>query len=1032
MQGDELETQLAYWRRQLAGAAVLDLPTDRPRPSVQTTRGAIQSIDLPDALVDGLRQLSRKRGVTLFMTALAAFKVLLYRYTNQTDVVVGVPIANRRWLAVENLIGTFVNTLALRTDLSGNPTFNDLLDRERNVALEAFAHQDLSFAKLVAELQPERDTSHAPLFQVMFNVINVPVAAPNMTGIDMSYAEVDRGGAQFDLSCTLTDMPGLRRVAVSYNTDLFDDETIIRFMGHYMALLEGIAAAPGSRLHELPILPNAERHRLLREWNDTRVDYPLDRCVHHLFEAQVERTPGAIAVVGHSLRGQAQVSLTYDELNRQANQLAHYLRHLGVAPGTIVGISLERTTEMVIGLLGILKAGGTYVPLDPSFPRERLAFMLQDTQAPVLITQRSLLAELPHPQHSLKMICLDGDWETIARQPSDTPPDATTASDLAYVLFTSGSTGKPKGVQIPHRALTNFLLSMQEAPGIRPEDVLLSVTTLSFDIAGLELYLPLIAGARVVVASREVAVDGVLLIKALEQQAATVMQATPATWRMMLESGWKGAPGLKVLCGGEALSRDLADQLLARGASVWNLYGPTETTVWSTLKQILPGQPVTIGRPIANTRVYILDANLQLVPVGVPGNLHIGGVGVARGYLNRPELTSEKFLPDPFDSLPGARMYCTDDLTKFLPDGEIEHLGRLDHQVKVRGYRIELEEIEGMLRQHPSIQQAVVVARRDKSGEQQLIAYVIAVIAGMEQAPSAGELRSYLKTQLPDYMVPSAFMFVQDFPLTPNRKVDRRALPDPNTLNLNLNAGREYVAPRNATEVELVRLWEELLGVPRVGVTDNFFDLGGHSLLTVRLFASIEQVFAVRLPLATIFQSGTVEHLAKLISQQSGQIPWPSLVPIQPRGSKPPLFFVHPLAGDVIGFKVWADHLGDDQPFYGLRAKGLDGVQKPFDRIEDMAAHYIREMKLVQPEGPYYLGGYCAGSPIVFEMAQQLHAEGEQAALVALINQAASPFRLLQSRVEAGFSGRFPAQLALLGQRLRATQPQGNVVSHPA
>ena len=833
-----LAKQIAYWRNRLDGVAVIDLPTDRPRPAIQTSRGALESAILPASLIEGLRKLNQQKGVTLFMTSLAAFQVLIQRYTGQNDVAIGVPTANRHYLAIENLIGAFINMLVLRTDLSGDPTFTEVLDHVRNNALEAFAHQDLSFAQLVAELQPERDTSHSPLFQIMFNVINVPTPPLNLEDLNVTYLEVDRGGAQFDLSCTVIDVLDTQRVNIAYNTDLFNADTVARFIQHYISLMENVVSQPELHISEIPIVAEAERRQLLQEWNDTAADYPRNKCMHHLFEEQVERTPDAIAVISQSLRDLAEEKIAFDELNRRANQLARYLEKMGVKPGVYVGIAMERSVEMVVGLLGILKAGGAYVPLDPSFPRERLAYMIQDLQVPVLLTQQSQSGELP--THSAQVICLDTDWATIAQESCENLEHRATSSDLAYILYTSGSTGKPKGVAIHHRALTNFLLSMEKRPGLTAEDVLLSVTTLSFDIAGLELYLPLITGAKVVVLPREIAADGTYLLQALDHFRATVMQATPATWRMMIESGWTETPGLKMLCGGEALPRDLANQMLEHGSSLWNMYGPTETTIWSSTYEVKPGdEPIHLGYPIANTQFYILDERLQPTPIGVPGELHIGGDGVGRGYLNRDELTVERFIDNPFikivqtGSESEERIYKTGDLARYRGDGTIEFLGRTDFQVKVRGFRIELGDIESALDQHAQVRQAVVVAREDHPGDKRLVGYVIPEDGN---TPSMGELRAFLRDRLPDYMVPASFVILDKLPLTPNGKVDRRALPKPENVS---SETRIYIAPRTPTEETVATIWTQVLKIEQVGAHDNFFELGGHSLLATQVVARL-------------------------------------------------------------------------------------------------------------------------------------------------------------------------------------------------
>jgi amino acid adenylation domain-containing protein len=978
-QKDLLETQMAYWQKQLADMPGLELSTDHPRPVVQTHRGAHQTLALSDSLLRALQTLSQQVGVTSFMLLLAAFQVLLYRYTGQTDVAVGVPIANRRWLSTEDLVGTFVNTLVMRTNLAGAPSFREVLRRVKVTALEAYAHQDLPFAKLVAELQPERDQSHSPLFQVMFNVVNVPVPSIDLVGLDTQYVDVDYQASQYDLTLTVTDITDLHSATFEYNTDLFGKDTITRMMGHFVTLLDGIAANPDVLIAKLPLLPVAEQQQLIIDWNKTDMDLATFRSIPQLFEEQAQRMPDRIAVTF------GQTSLSYSELNQRANQLARTLRKMSAGQdlSTLqpVGICVERSLDMIIGVLGILKAGMAYVPLDPAFPAERLAFMMDDSQMQILVTQPQLVQRLP-PHHA-RVVYLNAD------QPELDSLDITdlalnfTGEEPAYLLYTSGSTGKPKGVLIQHRAVVNFLLSMRQKPGLCCDDVLVAVTTLSFDIAGLEMYLPLISGAQVVIASSIEVSDASRLADLIKHSGATVMQATPATWRMLIESKWEGKADLKILCGGDTLHRELAESLLERCESLWNMYGPTETTIWSTVKRIERGASINIGRPIANTRIYILDDNHNPVPIGIPGDLYIAGLGLAREYLHRPELTASLFIADPFCLKPDARMYSTGDVARYLPDGDIELLGRSDFQVKLRGYRIELGEIETLLAMHPSVQQAVVVVREDTPGNKRLVAYYVPQVI---QAPSHDELRHYLKGSLPDYMVPSAIVSLDVMPMTPNRKVNRGALPAPQTSGMRAEFTR--LAPRDEVETKLVQIWREVLGVPDVGVTDHFFEIGGHSLMAVRVFARIEDVFDQNMPLTTIFEEDTIEHLAAALKRGHDAASWVTLVPIQPKGTKPPLFFVHPLSGDVIGYVAWTKHLGNDQPFYGLRARGLDGVQPPFCRIEEMASFYIKEIRKVQPAGPYYLGGYCAGGPIAFEMAQQLHVQGERVALVAIVNQA--------------------------------------------
>jgi len=712
-------------------------------------------------------------------------------------------------------------------------------------------------------------------------------------------------------------------------------------------------------------------------WNQTQVEYPRDLCVHQLLQEQARRTPEAIAM---EFQGR---SLTYAELDARSNQLAHFLRHRGVRAEQLVGVCVERSLEMVVALLGILKAGGAYVPLDPAYPSDRIQYVLDDARVKLLLTQDAMLASLPPT--TAEAICLDPEWRAFQDEDSGPVAAEVKPENLAYVIYTSGSTGRPKGVQLEHRSVVNFLCSMQREPGMTANDVLVAVTTLSFDIAGLELYLPLLVGGRLVVASREATFDGRLLKQLLDQTGATMMQATPTTWRVLLESGWEGNPKLKVLVGGEALSADLARQLALRCGSVWNMYGPTETTIWSSVYRVegKDDRLVPIGKPIANTTFYILDGNRQAVAEGAQGELYIGGEGLARGYFERDELTAEKFVPDPFSSQPGARMYRTGDLARYRRDGNVEFLGRIDHQVKIRGFRIELGEIEAVLEQHAGVNQAVVVAREDKPGDKRLVAYVVA--ESPDTLTSSAELRRHVGKQLPDYMTPAAFVQMAKLPLTPNGKVDRKALPAPDQSR---DAGAVYVAPRDATERKLVQIWEQVLGVSPISVTANFFDLGGRSILAARLFTKILRAFGKELPLSTLFRSPTVEQLADEL-RPSGQVAeYATLVPIQENGSKPPFFCVHGGAGSTLFLHQLSRELSHDQPFYGIEPEGLDGSRFQRLTVEQMAAHYVAEIRKVQPTGPYHIGGYCFGGLVAFEMAQLLLQQGEQPAVVALFSAA--------------------------------------------
>jgi len=824
LEGPRLDEQLAYWMPQLANLAPLDVPTDRPRPAVMRPNGDRRSIGLSEALVERVRALSAREGATPFMTFLAAFNVLLSRYSGQQDIAVGVPIANRTHVGVESLIGTFVNTLVHRNDLSGNPSFRDALRRVRRTALDAFAHQELPFERLVRELAPDRDVSRSPVFQVMFNMANVPLGASEMPGITVEPLEIERRSAQFDLSMVVRtgDAAG---IVVTFNRDLFDGEWVERFLRHYLTVLDEATRTPEREIGVLAIVPPAERRALVDDGNATTAEYPAVP-VTALIAAQAAMRPDAIALEDGEER------IRYDELERRANRLARRIARHGITPGSLVGVCLDRSSKMVIALLGVMKAGCAYIPIDPGFPAQRVKFMIDDSRAAAIVVETKTTPRLP-PSDALT-IDLDAEAAGIANEAGDALEDAPSLDAPAYVLYTSGSTGSPKGVQIPHRALVNFLASMQRSPGISADDVLLAVTTISFDIAGLELYLPLMAGGTVALASREVAADGRRLCELLKRRQPTVLQATPATWRSLIDAGWApgDTPALRVFCGGEALPPDLAVALLARASEVWNLYGPTETTIWSTVHRVAAGgSTVPIGRPIANTQVYVLDQHGQPTPMGVPGELYIGGDGVANGYLHRPELTAERFVPNPFVSTPGARMYRTGDRARFRTDGALEHLGRLDHQVKLRGYRIELGEIEAALSAQPEIARAVVDVRRDR-----LVAYV--VFEGAEEL-TASEIRARLRDTLPEYMIPSLVVPLDGLPLTPNGKVDRRALPDP--LRTTARAAATHVAPSTATEIAIADVWRGILGIERVSTTDNFFELGGHSLLSIRAVHEIQR-----------------------------------------------------------------------------------------------------------------------------------------------------------------------------------------------
>lgn len=1344
LSGEVLETQLAYWKQQLAGIPpLLELPSDHPRPPVQTFQGRTECVKINADIAQELQLLSQKSGATLFMTLLTAFVILLSRYSDQEDIVVGSPIANRNRNEIEPLIGFFVNTLVLRTKLQGNPSFLELLSEVRQMALDAYAHQDTPFEQLVEVLQPERNLSYSPLFQVGFTLQNAATQTLELPGLTLTPLEIENTTAKYDLTLFVEETEIGLTGAWEYNSDLFDVETITRMAQHFQTLLEGIVANPQQKIAQLPFLTASEQNQLLVEWNNTQVEYDYDKCIHQLFETQVELTPDAVAVVFQKQQ------LTYKELNSRANQLAHHLQTLGVKPGVLMGISVERSPEMIIGLLGILKAGGAYVPLDSAYPQERLAYMLSDSQVKVLLTTEKLAAKLP--EHEAHIVYLDSSWQIISQASEENPVSGVKPENLAYIIYTSGSTGKPKGVLIAHRGLSNLAQAQIHTFDVQSNSRVLQFASFSFDASVSEIFVSLCAGARLVLGTPKELLPGTALIELLHDQAITHLTLPPSALAVLPT---KKLPALQaIIVAGEVCSLDLVAQW-SSDRRFFNAYGPSESTVCATIAEyVKDSNQLPIGRPIANTQLYILDQHLQPVPIGVAGELHIDSVGLALGYLNCPETTKEKFIPNPFSKQPGSRLYKTGDRARCLPDGNIEFLGRIDHQVKIRGYRIELGEIETALSQLPEVQEAVVIAREDQPNNKCLVAYVVPqqenlnsshepeklVNGQVELWPSVAEfyvydelmyyamtndhrrndsykvainqlvkdkivveigtgkdailsrfcveagankiyaiernektcqqartciaslgltdkitiihgdatlvnlpelaevcvseivgaiggsegaaviinnarrflkpdglmipqrsitkiaavtlpneilqnpkftetsghytrkifeqvgypfdlricikkfpqenllsnvdvfeelnfnesistelsheikfeiqkkgrldgflvwlnlhtiegeeidilehehcwlpvyfpvfepgvevtcgdviqavcyskvcennlnpdysikghllktngdiinfeyvsyhyknsfqqrpfyqrlfadygseknnhsdnlvqfLRDYLRELLPDYMIPSNFVVLENLPLTPNGKIDRRALPAPQ--NSNITRKDRLVLPRYALEMQLAAIWEEILGIHPVGVQDNFFEIGGHSLLAVHLMAQIQQQLGKNLPLATLLHNPTVEQMASIISQRADITLWSPLVAIQPNGSKRPFFCIPGSATDVIEFYHLARHLDPEQPFYGLQPRGLDGELEPHTRIEEMASCYIEAIQTIQPQGPYLLGGHSFGSFIAFEMGQQLQKQGHEVGLVAILDTM-SPAPSLQKQID--------------------------------
>jgi amino acid adenylation domain-containing protein len=868
LQGEVLDRQLSYWKDQLRNVPTLELATDRSRAASRRNQAGRKFVMLPSVLTDQLKALSKGEGATLFMTLLAAFQILLQRYTGQDDIAVGSPIAGRTRSELEGLIGFFVNTLVYRNNLSGDPSFRKFLANVRDGALNAYEHQDLPFEKLVEELNPERSLTHSPVFQVLFAVQNVPRQKLEIPGLTATPLEIESTTAKFDLFAAFVERDRQLVLRMEYNADLFNADTIERMAGHFLTLLEGIAANPERRISELPLLTEAEKHQVLVEWNETKRDYPKDKCIHQLFEEQVERTPEAVAVVFKDRQ------LTYRELNTRANQLAHQLMKLGVGSDVLVGICVERSIEMIVGLLGILKAGGAYVPLDPAYPKDRIAYILKDAQALILLTEECLLEDLEFKcvestanqvgrsdsgfsdlDSHLRAICLDRDWEEFSRENRQNLPNQATPANLAYVIYTSGSTGIPKGVMIEHRNAVAFLswaasvFTHEELAGV------IASTSICFDLSIFELFAPLTSGGRVILLENALALSD--LDPALEP---TLINTVPSVMIELLRHSEFPASIRTVNLAGEPLKTNLVEEIHERtsAARVYDLYGPSETTTYSTYVRRTIAGLQTIGRPIGNTQVYILDPYLNPVPTGIVGEIYIGGDGLSRGYLNQPKLTAEKFMTHSLDGESAKRLYKTGDLARYLPDGNIEFLGRIDNQVKLRGYRIELGEIEAVLGQHPMVQSSVVVVREDTPRDKRLVAYVV---GRQGESFDAAELRKYLKQKLPEYMIPSAFVRLDELPLTPNGKIDRKALPEPDQDRPEL--GNIYQAPRTPIEESIAAVWAEVLKVDKIGIHDNFFELGGHSLLATRVISRLRDVFQVDLPLRCLFETPTIFGLAQ-------------------------------------------------------------------------------------------------------------------------------------------------------------------------
>ncbi len=971
-QNERLERQIAYWRDQLKDTSPLDLPTDHPRPLKQSFRSGSQSFEISRDLVNQLKNIGHHENATLFMVTLAAFNILLSRYTGQDDILIGTPVANRNRRELEDLIGYLVNNVILRTNLSSHPSFNELLKRVRRITLEALMNQELSLERLMKEIRVERDLSRNPLFQVLFVYHNAPFDALHFSGLELTRRIVQSESAKVDLALVLEEEPAGLQGRIIYNADLFNPASIVRMIKHFTTLLEGISSNPDQKISSFEILTDEECYQLTSGWNNTFVAYPTDRCLHELVEEQAQKHPDRIAVVDQNRQ------ITYRDLNSSANQLAEALRKLGVGPDILVGLYLERSIELAIGSLAVLKAGGAFVPYDPSHPMDRVSFMIKDSKPRAILTLKKHEGNIS--KQGIKVICVD-DPDHFESETTTNPPRLTTPGNLCYVIYTSGSSGKPKGVMIEHASIVNFVHWWQRAFSLNSKDRIGSSASSAFDASVWETFGALTMGATLDILPESIKRSTTQLWHWLAGHNITAIWIVTSLAMLALEEDIPSNIRLRFLAvGGEILPSSPRKNI---PFPIYNFYGPTEATIVTTMSRVDPksdNQP-PIGRPIDNVKVYILDNELNLVPVGIPGELHISGMGLARGYLNDADLTDRKFIANPFSRIPGERLYKTGDLVRRLPDGQIEFLGRMDHQVKVRGYRIDLGEIETHLKNHPSIKDAVTIATKDSTGNTRLIAFII---PRFKEDVAATELRNFLGQKIPDYMLPTHFLFVESFPMTPSGKVDRGALIIPDA-----DAGiiqTVYRAPGNELEKKLVDIWKNILGVKRVGVNDDFFNLGGHSLAALRLVNQIRDKLHYELPLEIIFQAPSVAQQARIIQTGIKEKNWSSLVAVQPNGFKLPFFCISPTVIDVVTYSNLSQYLDPSQPFYALYVRKSKQFQDAVRKNGDVIDQFIRDVQKIQPKGPYLLGGYSAGGKLAIEMALRLQDRGEVVNRVVLFD----------------------------------------------
>ncbi len=975
---------LGYWTAQFADEIpILDLPTDRSRPHAKTYTAESQNLVLPASIFSALQACAKREGQTLFNLLYTAFQIFIYRLSHQQDFVLGLTAASQASMENTRLVAHGVNLLPVRLQCDPEASFSTTLQQTKNKVFDAFEHQSLAFGKLVQQLNLPRDPSRTPVISVLFNM-DSPVGALKFANLQTSLTNIPRHYETFDSFINIKPIQQSAEIEWIYNTDLFDQNTINRRLEEFVCLLEHIAKQPDCPINKLNILPEKEQQQLLFEWNGLTADYPQDICLHELIEQQVEKTPDRIAI------SDEHGSLTYRELNERANQVAHYLIAHGVNTEVFVGVYMERSLEMVVSLLACLKVGAIYVPLDPLNPHERLAVIMEDAQADYLITQARLLDRLP--DDFAQILCIDRDEARIRAASTGNLYKKLRPDHLVYVNYTSGSTGKPKGVLIPHYAVIDHHYAIIKALDLDENEIIFSVASIAFDPSVQDFFLPLLLGARVHLASENTKTDGFQLSDALQNIRPTLMQATPSTWRMLLMANWPGEERLTILCGGEGLTKDLSNKLIQRSAALYNIYGPTETTIWSTLKKLEGDRLATsldtayepIGRPLQNVQIYLLDQQQQPVPIGVAGEIYVGGVGVApEGYFKRPEMSAYHFVPNPFADTPGDTLYRTGDIARYLNNRDLEYLHRADSQVKIRGFRIELGEIESTLAQYPGIRENIVMIREDQPEIKRLVAYYI---PEADTELDFEHLKAHLPQKLPDYMVPVAFVALEEFPLTATMKVNRKRLPAPE--NTRLSPTDTFIAPEGAFEVMIAELWQDLLGLQRISAEDDFFALGGHSIIAVKMMAQLEQKTGQKIPLSSLLENATVRRLAALVADEErvAKAASSSLVPIRKEGRKTPLFLVHGAGLHVLMFQTLAEHMDADQPLYALQARGMDGQQDPLDKMEEIAAHYIEEILAAVPDGPYALAGYSFGGLIAFEMAKQLKARGKKVDMLAMFD----------------------------------------------